>query len=87
MPSGTRSLWWFSAGRIWLKMPGMTGLELLAKVARLQPNAGRLLITGWAEAVSDEQIEDLSHTYARDENPRILEWFDPLLALEDAARA
>jgi phospholipase/carboxylesterase len=27
------------------------------------------------------EIEDLSHTYARDENARILEWFDPGLAL------
>ena len=41
------------------KMPGMTGLELLARVARLQPNAGRLLITGWSEAVSEAQIRDL----------------------------
>ena len=39
------------------KMPRMTGLELLAKVARLQPNAARLLITGWSQAVSDEEIE------------------------------
>ena len=39
------------------KMPGMTGVELLAKVARLQPNAARLLITGWSQAVSDEEIE------------------------------
>ncbi len=34
------------------KMPGMTGVELLARVARLQPNTARLLITGWAQAVS-----------------------------------
>ena len=27
------------------------------------------------------EIEDLSHTYPRDENDRILEWFDPELAL------
>lgn len=39
------------------KMPRMTGLQLLAKVARLQPNAARLLITGWSQAVSDEEIE------------------------------
>ncbi len=39
------------------KMPRMTGVELLAKVARLQPNAARLLITGWSQAVSDEEIE------------------------------
>ena len=41
------------------KMPGMTGLELLAVVARLQPNAGKLLITGWSNAVSDAEIEAL----------------------------
>jgi len=27
------------------------------------------------------EIEDLSHTYARDENDRVLAWFDPSLAL------
>ncbi len=41
------------------KMPGMTGVELLAVVARLQPNAGKLLITGWSKAVSDAEIEAL----------------------------
>ena len=28
-------------------------------------------------------VEDLSHTYPRDENDRILTWFDPELALPD----
>ncbi len=42
------------------RMPGMSGLELLSHAARLQPKAIRMLITGWAEAVSDEQIEALS---------------------------
>ena len=41
------------------KMPGMTGVELLARVACLQPSAGRLLITGWSQAVSDAEIEAL----------------------------
>jgi CheY-like chemotaxis protein len=41
------------------KMPGMTGVELLAQVARLQPSAGKLLITGWSEAVTDAEIEVL----------------------------
>ena len=27
------------------------------------------------------EIEDLSHTYPRDENDPILRWFDPTLAL------
>jgi CheY-like chemotaxis protein len=29
------------------KMPGMTGLELLERIARRHPRAARLLITGW----------------------------------------
>ena len=33
------------------------------------------------------EVEDLSHTYPRGENPRILTWFDPGLALESAASA
>jgi CheY-like chemotaxis protein len=41
------------------KMPGMTGVELLAKVARLHPEAGRLLITGWSRAFSDAEIRAL----------------------------
>jgi len=41
------------------KMPGMTGVELLARAARLQPDAARLLITGWAQAVSREEIASL----------------------------
>jgi response regulator RpfG family c-di-GMP phosphodiesterase len=39
------------------KMPGMTGVELLAQVSRLQPHAARLLITGWSQAVSEEELE------------------------------
>ena len=38
------------------KMPGMTGVELLEKVAHQQPRAARLLITGWSRAVSAEEI-------------------------------
>ena len=41
------------------RMPGMSGLELLSRAAQLRPKASRMLITGWAEAVSDEQIEAL----------------------------
>jgi phospholipase/carboxylesterase len=33
------------------------------------------------------EIDDLSHTYPRDENPRILEWFHPALALPDPPAA
>jgi len=32
-------------------------------------------------AIAYREIEDLSHTYPREENARILEWFDPALAL------
>ena len=47
--------------------------ERSREVRRLMERAG-------AEIVFRE-IEDLSHTYAREENDRILEWFDPKLAL------
>jgi len=33
------------------KMPGMTGIQLLARVAQLRPQAIRLLITGWTESI------------------------------------
>ncbi len=39
------------------KMPGMSGLELLREAASLQPDAARLLITGWAKAISQREIE------------------------------
>lgn len=42
------------------KMPGMTGLELLAEAKRLCPSAARLLISGWAEAVSPHELEALA---------------------------
>ena len=41
------------------KMPGMSGLELLRETADLQPDAARLLITGWSKAVSQREIESL----------------------------
>ena len=40
-------------------MGKMSGLELLSRAAQIRPQAIRMLITGWAEAVSDEQIEAL----------------------------
>lgn len=39
------------------KMPGMTGLELLEHVARLQPEAARVLITGWSQAVPPAEMQ------------------------------
>ena len=38
------------------KMPGMSGLELLARAARKQPSAGRILITGWTEEVPPAEL-------------------------------
>ena len=39
------------------KMPGMTGVELLTRAAQLQPQAARFLITGWSQAVSEQEME------------------------------
>lgn len=36
----------------------------------------------WGARVTYREIADLSHTYPREENARILEWLDPRLALE-----
>lgn len=41
------------------KMPGMSGLEFLAKAIVLRPGAARLLITGWTEEVPREEMEAL----------------------------
>jgi response regulator RpfG family c-di-GMP phosphodiesterase len=41
------------------KMPGMSGLELLARAAERRPSAARLLITGWTEEVPQRQLEAL----------------------------
>jgi response regulator RpfG family c-di-GMP phosphodiesterase len=41
------------------KMPGMSGLALLAEAARRCPGAARLLITGWTEAVPPEDLKAL----------------------------
>jgi len=41
------------------KMPGMSGLEFLARAIVLQPGAARLLITGWTEEVPREEMEAL----------------------------
>jgi len=41
------------------KMPGMTGLQLLARVAERRPETVRMLITGWTEAIPDEEIREV----------------------------
>jgi response regulator RpfG family c-di-GMP phosphodiesterase len=38
------------------KMPGMSGVEILAHVSRTHPRAGRVLITGWTEEVPPEDL-------------------------------
>ena len=40
-------------------MPGMTGIELLDEARRRQPGAVRMLISGWSQAVSAEELEEL----------------------------
>ena len=40
------------------QMPGMTGIELLGWVARERPEIVRLLITGWADAVSERELRE-----------------------------
>jgi DNA-binding NtrC family response regulator len=39
------------------KMPGMTGVQLLAAASQLRPNAPRILITGWTEEIPPEDME------------------------------
>jgi len=38
-------------------MPGMSGLQLLERVAERRPDAVRMLITGWTEAIPPDAIE------------------------------
>ena len=38
------------------KMPGMSGIDLLREVRRIQPDAARLLITGWSQALSEDDL-------------------------------
>jgi CheY-like chemotaxis protein len=42
------------------KMPGMTGLELIERVARLRPRAARLLITGWNTEIDPRELTRLN---------------------------
>jgi len=38
------------------KMPGMSGVELLARIAENHPGTVRLLLTGWSEEISQEAL-------------------------------
>lgn len=41
------------------KMPGMSGVQLLARAAELQPKSVRMLITGWTEEIPPERMEEV----------------------------
>ena len=41
------------------KMPGMTGVQLLAEVAKRKPDTVRMLITGWTEEIPREELDRL----------------------------
>ena len=41
------------------KMPGMSGLQFLAEVAKRRPGAARMLITGWTEEIPPQKLEEL----------------------------
>jgi response regulator RpfG family c-di-GMP phosphodiesterase len=41
------------------KMPGTSGLEVLAEAAKRRPKAARMMITGWPESVSRERLDKL----------------------------
>lgn len=38
------------------KMPGMSGVEFLGLVRQRYPSTARLLLTGWAEALSSDEM-------------------------------
>jgi DNA-binding NtrC family response regulator len=38
------------------KMPGMSGIEMLAEIGERYPHIVKLLITGWSEAVSEADL-------------------------------
>jgi response regulator RpfG family c-di-GMP phosphodiesterase len=41
------------------KMPGMSGLALLAAAAAKRPEAARMLITGWTEEIPSERLAEV----------------------------
>jgi response regulator RpfG family c-di-GMP phosphodiesterase len=41
------------------RMPGTSGLALLAEAAQRRPRAVRMLITGWTEEIPREKLEEL----------------------------
>ena len=41
------------------KMPGMSGMQLLARAAEIRPDAVRMLITGWTQEIPSERLEEV----------------------------
>jgi CheY-like chemotaxis protein len=41
------------------KMPGISGVQLLARVAQLRPDVVRMLITGWTNEIPHERLEEV----------------------------
>ena len=41
------------------KMPGMSGVQLLARAAEMRPEIVRMLITGWTDEIPAEQLEEV----------------------------
>ncbi len=41
------------------KMPGMSGVQLLERVAAMSPNTVRMLITGWTEEIPPERLQQV----------------------------
>jgi adenylate cyclase len=41
------------------KMPGMTGVQFLEEAGRRQPDAVRMLITGWTEEIPREPLDEV----------------------------
>ena len=40
------------------KMPGMSGVQLLARAAEMRPDIVRMLITGWVDEIPAERLEE-----------------------------
>ena len=41
------------------KMPGISGVQLLARVAQMRPDIVRMLITGWTNEIPHERLEEV----------------------------
>ena len=46
-----------------MKMPGMSGLELLERVVQVQPSAARMVLSGYADQASASRAVDLAHQF------------------------